>query len=155
MALPPAELQDMYQLTECPSGRRAKTAGARAGSALASPAAAALHTLPLTHKDHCGLCIFRDFLHQLQVLSVALGVMEMWSFLPGNRSKEGQSPHTVVSLHSPHPTGVSATGLASAAHPTPPCFADKAEPTLQVPGLLLPLHAQADICIQHKAKMRP
>lgn len=42
-----------------------------------------VHVLPLTHENHCGLCIFRNLLHQLQVFTVPLRVMEMQVFLTG------------------------------------------------------------------------
>lgn len=55
-----------------------------------------------------------------------------------------------------HSTGTNTAGLALAAHLTPASQQGTltAKATLQVPGLLLPLHAQADICIQCKAKTR-
>lgn len=43
---------------------------------------------PLTHEDNCGLCIFRDLLHQLQVFTVALRVMEMEVFLLGKNTNK-------------------------------------------------------------------
>lgn len=55
-----------------------------------------------------------------------------------------------------HPTGINTAGLPLAAHLMPASqqgtLTEKA--TLQVPGLLLPLHAQADTCIQCKAEIR-
>lgn len=61
------------------------------------------------------------------------------------------SPYTAL-----HSTGINAAELPLAAHPTPASQQGTltAKATLQVPGLLLPLHAQADICIQCKAKNR-
>lgn len=44
--------------------------------------------LPLTHKDHRGLRVFRDLLHQLQIFTVALRVMEMRVFLPGKNTNK-------------------------------------------------------------------
>lgn len=65
---------NMYEMTKYPSGVRAQTAGATPGSALVT---GGLYMPSLTHKDHCGLCIFRDFLHQLQVFTMAFRVMKM------------------------------------------------------------------------------
>jgi len=77
-----------YKMTKYPSEGRVQKAGDRPGSELVSFGARGLYMLSLTHEDHCGLCIFRDLLHQLQVFTVALRVMEMRVFLLGkNKNK--------------------------------------------------------------------
>lgn len=72
---------NMYEMTKYPSGVRDSWGHTR----ICTRYWGTLHAT-LTYKDHCGLCIFRDFLHQLQVFTMALRVMKMWVFLSGKNT---------------------------------------------------------------------